>query len=139
MSRAITLLKEYGKIVILSSVWRSAAVGPAGPEFLNAAVLFHSPLSSQELRMQVLRKIEKQLGRVRISDKNAARPIDIDILICDDEVLDSSIWETAHLAVPLAEINPDYKHSSTGESIESAAQRLSSETKITIIGALISD
>ena len=114
-------------------------MGSSGPEFLNAVVLFLSPLNTRELRMQVLQKIEKQLGRVRTFDKNAPRPIDIDVLICDDDVLDDSFWVTAHLAIPLAEINPQYKHSSTGESIQSAAQRLSADTKITFDGALISD
>lgn len=137
--KAITLLKEYGNVEAVSSAWRSAAVGSSGLAFINAAVLFNSTLSSRELKIQVLQKIEKQIGRIRTSDKNAPRPIDIDILISGSEELDESIWKTAHLAVPLAEIHSLYRNPSTGESINSAAQRLAMHTNISIEKSLKSD
>lgn len=139
MPKAITLLKDVGKVEAVSSVWRSAAVGSPGPAFLNTAILFLSSLSSRELRIQVLQKIEKQMGRIRTSDKNAPRTIDIDILVSGSEELDASIWEQAYLAVPLAEIHPHYRHSATGESIETAAQRLISHTEISIDPTIISE
>lgn len=137
--KAITLLKEYGNVEAVSSAWRSAAIGTSGPAFLNAAVLFISTLSSRELKIQVLQKIEKQIGRVRSSDKNAPRPIDIDILISGSEELDENIWKTAHLAIPLAEIYSLYRNPSTGESIKSAAQRLARHTNISIEKSLKSE
>lgn len=136
---AITLLKEFGTIKSVSSVWRSAAVGSSGPDFLNAAVLFLSPLSSRELKIRVLQKIERHIGRRRTSDKNAPRPIDIDILISDSKEQDDSIWEVAHLALPLAEIYSQYQNPFTGESIESAAKRLILHTDISIDRLLISE
>ena len=123
MPKAFALLKAYGPIERFSSIWKSGAVGYLGPDFLNAVVLFLSPLNPTDLRNQVMRKIENQLKRARTTDKNAPRTIDIDILIFESEELDSSIWNMAHLAVPMAEINPKLLNSLTGDSIAEIALR----------------
>ena len=130
LPKAFALLKAYGTIKRYSSIWKSAAEGSLGPDFLNAVVLFRSPLKPAKLRNQVLRNIETQLERVRTTNKNAPRTIDIDILIYESEELDSSIWDTAHLAVPLAEINPELLNSLTGESIAEIALRFIEKSRI---------
>lgn len=93
--------------IVFSSVWRSPAVGAAGPDFLNAAARLETPLSPIALKFQILRPLEADLGRVRSEDRNAPRVIDLDILIHGAGVLDAELWGQAHLAVPLAELLPE--------------------------------
>jgi 7,8-dihydro-6-hydroxymethylpterin-pyrophosphokinase len=56
------------------------------------------------------------MGRVRSADKNAPRPIDLDIILFDGQLLDSTIWNFAHRAVPVADIQPELS-SDSGETL----------------------
>jgi 2-amino-4-hydroxy-6-hydroxymethyldihydropteridine diphosphokinase len=122
LPRAIELLRAHSPIQACSTVWETPPVGTGGPKFHNADVCLTSPLGVDELKFQVLRAIETRLGRVRSTDKYAARPIDLDILIYDGQLIDPEIWEQPHLAIPLAEIYPDYQNTHTGETIAAAAR-----------------
>lgn len=124
LPRAVALLRESLPVQATSRVWETLAVGSAGPNFLNAAVLVYTDLAPEELKDRVLRPIEAHLGRVRVADKNAPRPIDLDIVIYDARVLDSELWRHAHLAVPLAELFPTIRHPKTGERLVDIARRL---------------
>lgn len=126
---AVRLLHRQLRILQASSVWESKAVGSEGANFLNAALLVVTAWEAESLQEQVLHPLEAQLGRVRTSDKNAPRPIDIDILLFDHQLLDRNVWQQAHCAVPLAEVLPDYQ-SETGEYLKDAALRLARKTPI---------
>lgn len=130
LPRAVELLREHGAIKAVSSVWKSIAVGSDGPDFLNAAIFMISPLSPHDLKYQVLRPIEATLGRVRKADKNADRTIDIDILIYEDEEIDSDLWSSAHLAAPLADIYPEYRQPDTGKTLQIIARKLVEKSEI---------
>lgn len=130
LSRAISLLKQVVQIDAISTTYHTPSVGTPGPDFLNAAVLIRTRLSSQTLKENVIRKIETQLGRKRTHDKNAPRTIDIDILIFDNQVIEPEIWLRAHLAVPLSELVPNLCNPDSGESLQCAAERLSQQTRI---------
>jgi len=128
---ALKRLRGMLQVEAVSRAWKTPAIGTVGPDFLNAAIAIRTELSPDELKSQVIRKIENQMGRIRTEDKNAPRPIDIDILIFDEKLVESQIWSQVHLAVPLAELLPDYLHSGSGETLAQAARRLSSATPIT--------
>jgi 2-amino-4-hydroxy-6-hydroxymethyldihydropteridine diphosphokinase len=130
LPRAVSLLKQVVKIEAISTAWHTPAVGAPGPDFLNAALLIRTSLSSQDLKKNVIRKIEAQLGRKRTAEKNAPRTIDIDILIFDNQVIEPEIWDRAFLAVPLSELAPDLCDPDSGESLQRAAERLSQQTRI---------
>ena len=93
-------------------------------------MLIQTQLTLSLLKSIILRRIEVQLGRIRTSNKNAPRTIDLDILIYDDQLLDKKVWTHAFVAVPLAELIPDYTNLTTGETLREAAERLSKETVI---------
>lgn len=124
LPKAIGLLKRSTSILQISGVWQTQAVGSGGPDFLNAAALATTPLSITELRSQILRPIENSLGRIRTSDPNAPRTIDLDILVFDNELIDPDLWDYAHICVPVAELIPDFTNLVTGESLKSLAERL---------------
>lgn len=122
--RGIQLLAQDCQILQISRVWSTPAVGTNGPDFLNAAVLVQSNLSADELKNQVLRPIEAQLGRQRSADKNAPRPLDLDVLVHGKSILDTEIWTQAHIAVPAAELLPALTHPQTGGQLQDYAQQL---------------
>jgi len=124
------MLRKVVAVEAVSSVWETPPVGGQGGNFLNAVVCVHTSMSIEDLRNSVLRFIEARLGRVRTSDPNSPRTIDMDILIYDQQEVDGSIWETAHICIPLAEIYPDYTHSHSGLSIKDMAGRLGQTTPI---------
>jgi 2-amino-4-hydroxy-6-hydroxymethyldihydropteridine diphosphokinase len=83
------------------------------PPYLNAVVLFESDLPLQSW-ISYIGKIEKNLGRVRTQTPNEPRPIDIDIIYADDQVLENPELQIPHprwaerrfVVQPLCDIRP---------------------------------
>jgi len=105
-------------------VWESEPVGSEGPNYLNTCIQFKSTFGMAELKEQVIRPIEAQLGRERTSDKYGPRTIDIDIVLFDGEHVNADIWGEAYVVIPLAEIYPEYQNPVTAEKIVQTATRL---------------
>jgi 2-amino-4-hydroxy-6-hydroxymethyldihydropteridine diphosphokinase len=129
--RAVELLQGKVTIQKVSSVWESASVNCCYPDFLNIAAVLTTGLSVDELKWQILRPLEAQMGRVRTEDKNASRTIDIDIILYDGEVMDPDLWLQVHRAAPVAELFPDTV-SDNGEPLKDTARRLAEATPIQI-------
>jgi 2-amino-4-hydroxy-6-hydroxymethyldihydropteridine diphosphokinase len=129
LTLGLDLLRLMVTISRLSSIWETPSVGISGPDFLNLAVLITTPMNARELKAQILRPLEIQLGRVRSANKNAPRTFDIDIILFDGQLLDPNLWRYAHRAVPVAEIMPDYL-SSRGDTLKDAASELAKTAPI---------
>jgi len=142
LPRAVSMLRQnyHLRVRALSRVYESApisatgAVAPDQPPFLNAAALlesdgYYGPLA---LKFHVLRFIELLLGRRRSADKYAPRPIDLDLALYGDCVVsgphltlpDPDILTRAHVAVPLADVAPDWPHPLTGQRLAEIAAAL---------------
>ena len=133
MREAVRRLSLHCRVVAVSPVYETTPVGNTEqPNFLNAAALIETDLTAAELKAQVLRIIEQELGRVRTEDKNAPRTIDLDIALVADQDLDAGslhvcdpdILRYAHIAVPLADIAPQRRHPATGQTLQEIAQSL---------------
>lgn len=117
---ALRLLSRQGRIVAVSSLYRSEALvleGQApGPDFYNAACAVETDLGSGAL-LAFVKDIEREIGR-RPAGRWAPRPIDIDILLYGDQVVDAeglviphpALPERNFVLLPLAEIAPDVEH-----------------------------
>jgi 2-amino-4-hydroxy-6-hydroxymethyldihydropteridine diphosphokinase len=130
---AVAALRERAQVERVSSAWATAPVGPAGqPPFLNAAVLLSTELPPERLRSELLHGIERELGRVRTEDRYAPRTIDLDLTaygvqrlrLGDREIPDPELLREAFLAVPAAEVAPEWVHPVTGETLEAIASGL---------------
>jgi len=139
LRRAAGLLARVGEVRVVSGVYETAPVGLADqPNFMNAAVLLATPLSAAELKYRELARIERQLKRERTANKYAPRTIDVDISLFNHDILtlgqraipDPAILMMAHIAVPLADLDPDYVHPLTGETLAAIAARLRSQTPL---------
>jgi 2-amino-4-hydroxy-6-hydroxymethyldihydropteridine diphosphokinase len=130
LRRAVGLLQDrcdaiFG--VIASPVYESPAVDGEG-QYLNAAVLLDTELSPQGLKDLILADIEKRMGRTHGS---AEVTIDLDLVLFNNEqhqmgkrgIPDPAILERAYIAVPLADIAPEYVYPSTGETLHTIATR----------------
>jgi 2-amino-4-hydroxy-6-hydroxymethyldihydropteridine diphosphokinase len=133
LREAVRLLAAHGRLLAVSAVFETVPVGnPDDPLFFNAAVALQTALSPDELKQQVLASIEQRLGRQRSADPNAPRTIDIDLSLYDDAILalgtrqipDPDILRFAHVAAPLADLAPAYRHPQTGETLATIAQRV---------------
>lgn len=67
----------------------------AQPNFLNAVVCLHTTLEPVKL-LSHLKAIERQLGRPEHYARWTARPIDLDILLYDDVVMESPLLTIPH-------------------------------------------
>lgn len=135
LKRAVRQLAASVPVESASRVFLSRGVGKEGmPDFLNAAVEVRTPLAPGELKYGLLREIEARLGRKRSADRNAPRPIDLDIALYGDEVIeceplglivpDPEILTRVHVALPLADLAPRRRHPMTGKTLRSVAKRL---------------
>jgi GTP cyclohydrolase I len=126
LARAVTMLSRQPgiKLEAASAIYESAPEGARTPQaaYLNAAVLVETHLDPHALK-EALRSIESALGRVRMEDKYASRPIDLDIagygqLVFDldgSPIPDPDILRYPHIAVPLADVAPDWVYPEQGE------------------------
>jgi dihydroneopterin aldolase/2-amino-4-hydroxy-6-hydroxymethyldihydropteridine diphosphokinase len=116
VEKAIRQLSGALQVRGISTVYLTEAVGrPGQPPYYNCVVEIETDVMPAELKQQVLRRIEKELGRVRSTDRSAARTIDLDLLLYDRLVMatggltlpDPDIVKRPYLAIPLLELAPD--------------------------------
>jgi 2-amino-4-hydroxy-6-hydroxymethyldihydropteridine diphosphokinase len=115
LGRAVALLgaRDGVAVVRTSSVYETAPVGPAQPDFLNAVAEVDTTLSPRDL-LEACLGVEEEMGRVR-GERWGPRVIDVDLLLYDDERVDEPnlvvphprMHERAFVLVPLAELAPD--------------------------------
>lgn len=117
------LRERYGDLE-LSSVYRSEAVGFDGDDFLNLVARFGSNQSPREICEQI-ELIHNLTGRGRNSGKWESRPLDIDLLLYNDLVLDErpvrvpreDVLKYSFVLRPLAELAPTLLHPVTRRSM----------------------
>jgi len=115
----------------VSSLYDTEPVGETEqPPFLNAVAWIETELLPRELLWQML-LIEKRMGRVR-SKRWGPRSIDLDLLFYDDELIDEPDLQVPHpeahrrafVLLPLLELDPNFRHPVTGETVRRMIQKL---------------
>ncbi|WP_373524665.1 2-amino-4-hydroxy-6-hydroxymethyldihydropteridine diphosphokinase [Nostoc sp.] len=110
-----TLAQTPGIFLETRSSWyRTKALGPPQPDYLNGCVILQVEILPQQL-LAALLEIEEQFGRVR-QERWGPRTLDLDLLLYHDLILDTPnlqiphprMRERAFVLVPLAEIAPDW-------------------------------
>ena len=119
---ALARLRRYTTVLGISPVYQTAPQGFVEQEpFLNLAVRAHTLRSPEQFKAEVVDRIEAELKRMRDPvNKNAPRTIDLDVSLWNDEIFEfgdkpwmipeRDIVGFAHVAIPLADLAPDYVH-----------------------------
>ena len=123
IQQATALIQErIGTVAAASRIYETAPWGTFDspqPDFLNMALLVETALTAHEVLRAAL-AIEAELGRVRKAGSRlySGRPMDIDLIFYNDEVIDTPDLIIPHprmhqrqfVLEPLAEIMPEYRH-----------------------------
>lgn len=97
----------------VSGVYETDPVGgPPQPDYLNAVVAVRTSLSSRRL-LEVAKRLEQEAGRAP-GERNAPRPLDVDVLLVGSERVDEEDLTVPHprlaerhfVLAPLADVAP---------------------------------
>lgn len=117
LTEALQLLRSRVVIARVAELYETEPVGYLDqPRFLNTVAEGQTELSPEET-LRFLKEIEHRLGR-QPSFRNAPRPIDLDLLLYDELVLDTPelqvphprMHERAFVLAPLADLAPELVH-----------------------------
>jgi len=120
LKSAVSALTRYGTVVSTSDIYETAPVGPAQPDFLNAAILLKSDLDAAAL-LRTLLLIEKAHGRER-RERWGPRSLDLDLLFSPGLVLSTpelklphpELTRRAFALAPLVDVAADARDPSSG-------------------------
>ena len=127
LGKAILALGEQEgiRVVNQSHLYETDAIGPAQPAYLNAAIVVTTSLAPRAL-LESCQRIETRFGRKREAEvRHGPRPIDLDILLYEDEVIAEadlviphpSLHQRAFALVPLLEVAGDRTHPALGQPL----------------------
>lgn len=116
------LRQEFGAVEV-SPVYRTAAVGFDGDDFLNLVVGFDTGLTINDVDAR-LDRIESQAGRDRGAQRFAPRTLDLDLLLYGNAIVNrdgvrvprKELLKYAFMLMPLADIAGDREHPENGKS-----------------------
>ncbi len=133
MTAALNELQNHPQIELMAcSRWyRTAAIGPPQPDYLNGCVLLHTTLEPLNL-FSYLQTLEHQAQRQRL-ELWGPRTLDLDIILFADLILATPrltiphprFRQRAFVLVPLAEIYPEGIDPVTGHTIASLLSQIS--------------
>lgn len=126
LRKANKLIAERFKVRLISSLYLTEDIRDTTEkgQYHNQVLEIESDLSFNELSAWC-KDLENQFGR-HSGDKDNV-PLDVDLIVYNGEVFtshgkripDPSLLHYKYIAVPLAEISPEFRHPGTGQSIQS--------------------
>ncbi|RUA10834.1 MAG: 2-amino-4-hydroxy-6-hydroxymethyldihydropteridine diphosphokinase [Flavobacteriia bacterium] len=132
------IAKKAGRIGKISSVYKTAAWGFEGSDFLNICIGLITEMEPEELMITLL-EIERSLGRLRKGSGNySSRKIDIDLLLFENKIINTKDLIVPHprmldrkfVLVPLAEIIPDTIHPVAKATISQCLKACTDNTEV---------
>lgn len=118
--------REVATVISVSKLYESPSWGFESEPFYNCAILVHTSKAVSKVLNKVL-KIEKKLGRVR-TDENGykARTIDIDIISCNDENIETYSLHIPHpqmqnrlfVLLPMNDLHTDFIHPILNQNVQ---------------------
>lgn len=124
-SRCIESLATEGIIEAISRLWRTRAVGPPQPDYLNGALVIDWPTGPRSLLYRCL-EIEADAGRDRSREqRRGPRVLDLDLLLTETVVCRGPNLDLPHprfhhrrfALEPAFEVAPEWTHPLLGCTI----------------------
>lgn len=112
-----TIHKNIATVVAVSDSYLTRSWGFEGNDFLNVVVKIHTQWTLKKL-FKKLQQLEKDLGRIKLSNTYENRVIDIDIVSFDDHIVNEDDLVVPHprlhlrdfVLKPLSDIAPKWQH-----------------------------
>jgi 2-amino-4-hydroxy-6-hydroxymethyldihydropteridine diphosphokinase len=137
LTRAAVALDAHQLVTVVASsrVIETPPLGPPQDHYFNAVLALDTSLAPHEL-LELCWRIEAAGKRQRLV-RWGPRTIDIDLLDVGGAVLDCERLRLPHpeigarqfVIVPLADVAPDWRHPTTGDTINELAKRAAGETQ----------
>ncbi|MGO3238527.1 MAG: 2-amino-4-hydroxy-6-hydroxymethyldihydropteridine diphosphokinase, partial [Psychroflexus halocasei] len=130
---------HIGDVLRVSKVYDTPAWGFEGDNFYNACLEVRTRFSAEDL-LQKLLSIELSMGRKRIGNSYANRPIDLDIVFYESEKIATSSLQVPHprlaerkfVLYPLADLIPDFEHPILKSNINDLKKSTEDDSEITV-------
>jgi 2-amino-4-hydroxy-6-hydroxymethyldihydropteridine diphosphokinase len=129
------------KLIRASSLYESEPLGNAKTWFVNSVIEIETEFQAEDL-LKRLKAIEKAMGRKRVKGKRwGSRVIDLDILLCDQEVVEKPSLKVPHpemhkrrfVLLPLAELAPHVVHPQLGQSVSALLAGVKDAKRVTLL------
>jgi 2-amino-4-hydroxy-6-hydroxymethyldihydropteridine diphosphokinase len=127
IEKALELLIELVKVTGISSFYKTKPLQNKKINyFLNGVWQISTNFSPEQLKYNVLKKIEKELHREQDKDKYSSRTIDLDLLLFGEMVFnnermvipDPDIYIRPFIIIPLFELDPELLLPDSGKLIK---------------------
>ena len=110
---ALRGITRMARVEAVSPLYETEPEGPPQPKYYNAVCRIETGLAPEPL-LRFLKALEHEIGRRRAAEPVAPRPIDLDLILYEDSVIDEPGLTVPHprmagrafVMVPLAEIAP---------------------------------
>jgi 2-amino-4-hydroxy-6-hydroxymethyldihydropteridine diphosphokinase len=128
-SECLQMLAAEGRVIAASRLWRTRAVGPPQPDYLNAAAIVEWPAGPRGLLARC-HELEAAAGRDRPAEARwGPRTLDIDLLLAESVVCSGPALTLPHPRLherrfalePATEVAPDWTHPLLGRTISDLA------------------
>jgi 2-amino-4-hydroxy-6-hydroxymethyldihydropteridine diphosphokinase len=107
IKKAKAILENDLRVVAASEMVVTKPVGFADQDdFVNAVFLVETDLDKSSLAAY-LKTVEDRLGRVRTPNKSGPRPMDLDVIAYNGEIVDSDVYERDFLKKLLVSVLPE--------------------------------
>jgi len=125
------------RLVRSSPLYCTEPVGKTDQDwFVNGVVSVETSMRPGEL-LEFLLSIERKMGRVR-EEKWGPRTIDLDILFCEDQILNDTDLQVPHprlherrfVLIPLKDVAPDLVHPVLGKTVSRILAELDTEERV---------
>ena len=122
---ALARMRTFARVEAVSRLYETEPVGlKEQPSFLNAACRVVTGLEPAAL-LRFLKNLEREIGRRPGGPPSGPRPIDLDILLYGEQVVDTDdlcvphprLAERAFVLAPLCDLAPEMRHPSLGKSM----------------------
>ena len=128
---ALERLRNRLNVISISPFYKTPAVGTAKgqADFINGVVGVRTELTAHQLKFDVLREIEYELGRRKFMPKHAPRSMDLDLLVFGNEFIEDlnvpepDILNRSFVYTPLLDINPNFTVPGMSVQLKSLVQR----------------